>query len=84
MNRIARTCNDGADFSIKGKFLHPTVLTSYLSSYIDYKRVVLKKIIIKVNSCYVAMLHRSGFSIDWTDKAISNSHSIKVTLTKRQ
>ena len=71
--RIARPCNDGADLSIKGKSLHPTVLMSYLSSYIDYKRVALKKVIIKVNCCYVAMLHRCGFSIDWVDK-VSSTH----------
>ena len=40
--RIARTCHDGADFSIKGKSLHPTVLTPYLSSYIEYKSRVEK------------------------------------------
>ena len=49
--RIARTCNDGANFSIKGKSLHPTVLIYHLSSYTEYKIVALRKIIIKVNCC---------------------------------
>ena len=48
---IARTCNDEADFSIKGKSLHPAILISYLSSYIEYKRVALKNMILKVNYC---------------------------------
>ena len=39
----ARTYNDGVEFSVKGKSLHPTVLISYLPSYIEYKRVALKK-----------------------------------------
>ena len=50
----------GADFSIKGKSLHPTALISYLSSHIDYKKFALKKIIILLSSaamlsCYTGV-----------------------------